>query len=173
MVQGGHLGRMIGARANQKKKEMRIEFHKNSGLRELSVLTKRELFVAGIALYWGEGNKKSKLGFINSDPEMIKFMFRWFQECMGVKREDFMPRIFINAIHKPRIDTVLTFWSDLLKLPQDQFGNPVFLNRNSKKVYENYHDYFGLLTLQVHKSTDMKYKILGLIDGLKIHNRPV
>ncbi len=94
-------------------------------------------------------------------------MFRWFQEAMGVKREDFMPRIFINAIHKPRIVKILRFWSDLLRLPAQQFGNPVFIKRNPKKAYENYDSYYGLLAIHTRKSTELKYRIMGLIDGLK------
>ena len=163
----GHIGRLKGAQTNRQKKEDRIQFYIKAGQEVIKELTKHEFLIAGLSLYWAEGNKRSKLGFINSDPAMIKLMFRWFKDIMGVKEEDFMPRIFINAIHKPRIRKVMRFWLDLLKLPRKQFGNPVFLKRNPKKVYENYDSYYGLLTLQVRRSTELKYRILGLIEALK------
>lgn len=51
-----------------------------------------------------------------------------------------------------------------------QFGNPVFLVHKQKKVYENYHHYYGVLALRVRKSSRLKYEILGLIDALKKSN---
>ena len=85
----------------------------------------------------------------------------------GVKKEEFMPRIFINEVHKPRITKVIKFWSSLLDLPKKQFGNPVFLKIKQKKVYENHNSYFGVLALGVSKGANLKYKILGLIDALR------
>ena len=58
----------------------------------------------------------------------------------------------------------------MLNLPVRQFGNPVFLVHKQKKVYENYHHYYGVLALRVRKSSRLKYEILGLIDALKKSN---
>ncbi len=65
----------------------------------------RDLLVAGISLYWGEGVKspKSALVFVNSDPDTILFMYKWFHEIFDIKKDDFMPRVFINEMHKSRI----------------------------------------------------------------------
>jgi len=166
-IRAGSKGRLIGAEMNKRKKQECIDFYKKSGKKEIGRLSKRDLLIAGSALYWGEGSKKSKLAFVNSDPDTIKFMFRWFQKSMLVKKEDFMPRIFINDIHRSRIKKVLKFWSSFLNLPVSQFGNPVFLKRNPKKVYENYDNYYGVLALGVRKSVKLKYRILGLIDAIK------
>lgn len=166
-IKAGHLGRLKGALANKTRKEQRIQFHNETGKKLLQRIHVQEFLIAGLALYWGEGNKKSRLSFINSDPAMIQFMLLWFQKAMGVKREDFMPCVFINAIHKPRINKIVRFWSNLLELPPRQFSNPVFIKRNPRKVYENYDSYYGLLAIRVRKSTDLKYRILGLIEGLK------
>lgn len=158
---------MKGAFMNHEKKEARIKFHQERGREEITVLSKRDILIAGIALYWAEGTRKSRLGFTNSEPQMIKFMFRWFQDAMGVAKDDFMPRVFINAIHRSRINKVLHFWSQLLQLPTSQFGNPIFLKRPPRKVYENYESYYGVLALGIRRSSELKYRILGLIDGLR------
>lgn len=163
----GLRGRMMGAETNRRKKQEYVDFYKKSGKKEIGRLSKRDLLIAGATLYWGEGSKKSKLAFVNSDPDTVKFMLRWFQKSMSVKKEDFMPRIFINDIHRPRINKVLKFWSSFLCLSISQFGNPVFLKRNPKKVYENYDSYYGVLALGVKKSSKLKYCILGLIDAIK------
>lgn len=166
-VKAGLVGRIKGAQVNHEKKEARIEFHRQEGEKQIYSLSRRECLIAGTALYWAEGSRKSKLGFTNSEPKMIMFMLYWFEHVMGVEKEDFMPRIFVNAIHKPRIEKILKFWSDLLELPRNQFGNPVFLKRRPRKVYENYDTYYGVLALEVRRSTELKYCILGLIEALK------
>lgn len=165
----GLVGRLKGAETNRKRKEERIKYYQTIGAHDFHDLTKRELFITGVALYWAEGNRKSRLGFINSDPAMIQLMYRWFKEIMEVPEQDFMPRIFINAIHKPRINTVMAFWSRLLHLPLSQFGNPVFIKRVPRKMYENYDQYHGLLAIHTRRSTELKYRILGLIDALRIY----
>ena len=127
----------------------------------------------GTALYWGEGSKtdNSKLAFINSDPDMIVFMKRWLKEIAVVSDEDFMPRVFINEIHRARIHKVVGFWAQLLELPMEQFGKPIFLKTKLKKKYDNHDSYFGVLQLGVRKGTSLKYQILGLIDALKDQNK--
>lgn len=168
MIKAGHRGRMIGAEINRKKKENTIAFYQESGKKDIGKLSKRDIFIMGVALYWAEGSRKNnRLAFVNSDPDMIVLMYKWFQVVMCVKKEEFMPRIFINEMHKPRITKVINFWSSLLNLPKRQFGNPVFLKMKQKKVYENYNSYFGVLALGVSKGTNLKYRILGLIDALK------
>ncbi len=168
LVQNSGKGRLMGAQINKKKKEQCIEFYRENGKKEIGKFSRRDFLIAGLALYWGEGSKTFKLSFSNSEPSMIKFMFLWFKKIMKIKNQEFMPRIFINAIHKPRIDKVIKFWSNFLKLPVEQFGNPVFLNINSKKVYENYNTYYGVMSLGIKRSTYLKYKILGLIEAMKV-----
>lgn len=171
-IKAGFKGRLIGAEMNKRKKQERIDFYKKSSKKEIGRISRRDFLIAGIALYWGEGSKKSKLSFINSDPTMIKFMFRWFQKIILVRKEEFIPRIFINAIHKPRINKVFRFWSSLLKLPIKQFGSPIFLKKKPKKIYENYDSYYGVLALEIRKSTNLKYRMLGFIEALK-NNLPM
>ncbi|PIY59311.1 hypothetical protein COY96_02530 [Candidatus Wolfebacteria bacterium CG_4_10_14_0_8_um_filter_37_11] len=166
-IAAGQKGRLIGAEMNKKKKESNIIFYKNQGRRDISRLSKRDFLIAGIGLYWGEGSKNGKLNFVNSDPDLILFMFKWFQDIIGVKKEDFIPRIFINRIHKSRVNKVLKFWSLLLELPVKQFRRTIFIKTKQKKIYENYDRYFGMLALRIRNSTNISYKILGLIDALK------
>ena len=68
-------------RVNAQKKFKQIRFMKekelfDKGKNEIGTLNNRELFIAGISLYWAEGFKnkhEKRLGFCNSDPKMIKF----------------------------------------------------------------------------------------------------
>ncbi|MDP2677010.1 MAG: helix-turn-helix domain-containing protein [bacterium] len=167
-IRGGHIGRIRGAEANRRKKQERIAAYQEKGKKVLENLSFKDLLLAGIALYWAEGSKGSKLVFTNSDPQMIKFMMLWFRKIMKTPQEDFMPCIFINEMHRPRIRKVQRFWSDYLDVSIKQFSKPVFLRTKQKKVYENYNSYYGVLALRIRKSVDLKYCILGLIDALKL-----
>ncbi|MEK7566453.1 MAG: hypothetical protein AAB494_02145 [Patescibacteria group bacterium] len=166
-IAAGHKGRMIGAEMNRQKRLESISYFKEKSLKDIGKLSKRELLVSGIALYWGEGSKGGKLSFANSDPALILFMIKWFKEIMGVKDEEFMPRIYINEIHKPREMKVLKFWAALLNLPASQFRKTIFIKTKQKKVYENYENYYGVLAFRVRNSAKLGYYILGLIDALK------
>ncbi len=173
MVDAGHVGRVRGAEVNRQKKLKRLSFYRNKAKKELINFTKRDLAMLGLGLYWGEGTKsnKSSLAFVNSDPDAILITYKYFHSIFGVKKEDFMPRIFINDIHKPRIKKVLQYWSSLLELPIEQFGNPVFLRMKNKKRYDNHESYFGIISLKVRKSSELKYQIIGLIEELKSKNK--
>lgn len=166
-IRAGHRGRMMGAQRNKEKKREQIEFYKQLGKQDVGKLTTRDWLIAGVALYWGEGSKKSRFAFTNSDPQMIQFVSRWLRKAFGVKRSEFMPRIFINAIHAPRIGKVMSFWSQLLQVPTHQFGKPILLRDRPKKIYENHDSYYGVLALGVRNSNKIKYKVLGLIDAIK------
>ncbi|MEK7535865.1 MAG: hypothetical protein AAB590_02540 [Patescibacteria group bacterium] len=167
-IKAGHKGRLIGAQMNRERKEGRIRFHEENGHTQINKLTSREFLIAGTALYWAEGSKtdRSQLSLVNSDPVLILFMYHWFQTIFSIRKEDFLPRISINEIHRPRVKKVLTYWSRLLKLPRSQFGNISFIKAKQKKIYANYDLYYGVLSLRIRKSTDLKYRIKGLIKAL-------
>lgn len=159
-------GLLKGAHMNKEKKRARIELHQQEAKHVLRVLTKRELLVAGLGLYWGEGVKKGNTAIVNSDPRVIAFAIKWFTTGLGVSREDLRPRVFINSIHASRMGAVHAFWSRFLNIPRSQFARPVLIKRVNKKVYENHESYYGILALRIRKATDLKYRILGLIDAL-------
>lgn len=159
-------GLLKGAQMNKEKKLLRISLHQANARDVFKDLNKRELLIAGLGLYWGEGVKKGNTAMVNSDPRVIAFAVRWFTLGLGVAKEDLRPRIFINQLHASRIDKVRAFWVDYLGIPEEQFGRTILIKRVNKKVYENHDSYYGVLALRVRRATDLKYRILGLIDAL-------
>lgn len=159
-------GLLKGAQMNKEKKLSRISLHQTNARSVFKDLNRRELLIAGLGLYWGEGVKTGNTAIVNSDPRVIAFAVRWFTIGLGVDKEDLRPRIFINYLHASRIDKVRTFWIDYLGLPEEQFARTILIKRENKKVYENHDSYYGVLALRVRRATDLKYQILGLIDAL-------
>ena len=98
---------------------------------------------------------------------MIIFIANWLNKSLGVKKQDFIPKIYINFIHKERAKKVLKFWSNLLDLPSNQFSNITYIKTKQKKVYKNHDNYYGILTLVIRKPNLFKHKTLGLVEALR------
>jgi hypothetical protein len=170
MILAGHRGRLKGAETNKNKKISSILKAKEWARNQFSVFSSREKMIACTALYWAEGSKtESTTGFVfvNSDPKMIYSVYKWLLESGLILTEDIKPRLSINIVHKPRIKKVLNFWSNLLELPTAQFGNVFYIKTPPKKLYSNHDHYYGILRLGVRRSTNLKYKILALVDRMK------
>ncbi len=152
------------------KKVDTIELLKRAGIKEIGKLTKRELFIAGVALYWAEGFKKdSRLGFANSDPEMIKFFLKWLMQCCYVPKEAIRVRVGLNISHKKRIRVVEDYWSKITGISIRQFQKPYFQKFIWKKEYPKPEEYFGVLRIRANKQLPLFRKIHGWIEGLKIN----
>lgn len=169
MVSSGHKGRMMGAMINRKKKQDNQELALKWANNSMEHFSLNDLLYVGISLYWAEGSKSDKhqLCFVNSDPNMILFMYYWFQNVFGVNRNDFILRLSINEIHRYREDEVLSFWVNLLNSKKSCFRKTVFIKTRQKKVYENHNRYYGLLSLRLKKSSVIKYKILALVNVMR------
>ncbi|PIU02316.1 hypothetical protein COT66_00855 [Candidatus Shapirobacteria bacterium CG09_land_8_20_14_0_10_49_15] len=151
----------------QKKRIKKTNRLKKQGIREIGELSKRELFLVGVALYWAEGYKKdNQVGFGSSDPEMVKTFFRWLYESCGCKPQDLILRVTVNISHRHRIREIENYWSKITEVPVDEFRKPFYQRVKWKKIYENPNDYFGVLRIRVRKSTDFLRKIHGWIEGL-------
>ncbi len=61
------------------KRELRLGCVFERAAHDLQGLTKREILVAGLFLYWGEGGKTSPytISLTNTDPGMIRFYLKW------------------------------------------------------------------------------------------------
>lgn len=165
-----NYGRRLENSTKQRKiKEEKIDRLLKEGMEEIGNLSKRELFLVGIALYWAEGFKKdTQVGFANSNLGMIKLYLKWLQKCCDVKLEDLIFRVTLNISHKDRIDTVQEYWSKSIGVPLINFRRPFYQNFLWKKSYENPNEYYGVLRIKVRRSIDFLRKIHGWIEGLRL-----
>lgn len=165
---GGYVGRMKGAHAQKERKEARIEYHYRVARKEIKRLKNRELFFVGLGIYWGEGGKVDSGGvrMFNSDPLIVKFMMRWFREIFNISDSQFYMNITINEAHKNRLMDVVEFWSKVTRVSVDQFRKPVLIRVKNKKVYENHFQHHGTLCIRMTRSTDLLYRIKGLLRAL-------
>lgn len=156
-----------------KQQKIRIEKTKklfNEGIKQVGKLTDRELFIAGIALYWAEGFKSDNLaGFCNSDSDMIKFFLTWLKRCFGYKNSDIRLRVGLNESFRDRTEEIENFWSNFTGIPKSQFQKPFYQKVKWQKRYEHPENYHGVLRIRVRRSTDFLRKIKGFIEGLRLN----
>jgi len=161
--------RLKGSKSNRDKKIRRVEEEERIARQMISNLSQRDTLIAGISLYWAEGSKKDTgegFNFINSDPNMIKFMFSWLKIQMKVPIEKIRINVCINISHNKRIDEILSFWSNLLHFPIEKFSNTIYIRVPHKKVYENEKSYYGMIRIKVFGSSWLRRRINGMIKCL-------
>ena len=153
----------------KKKKEFNLKLLnlKNEGINSIGKLSKREIFLIGVALYWGEGFKKDSLvGLATLDINIAKFFIFWLNKSFGITTKDLILRITANISYKNKINELGKYWSRELKIPVGQFSKPFFQNTKWKKEYENKDNYHGVLRIRVRRSIDLLRKIFGYIEGI-------
>lgn len=147
-----------------------VDALKKEGINQIGKLTKREIFLIGIALYWGEGFKKDhQVGFANTDPNMLLFFICWLETCFNIQINDLIIRVTLNIHHKEKINNIILYWSKQLSIPINQFSKPYFQNTIQKKKYESDDAYHGVLRIKVRKSVNLLRKIYGFIEGISLN----
>jgi len=168
-IKGREFGLFKTMQIQRERRAAYIEKFDTLGITRMSSVSKNELFILGLGLYWAEGgksNKNRRVEFCNSDPRMIKFLLLWLEMCFKVPLGDFRCVVGINQIHESREEIVKKYWSKSTGIPLDQFRKTSFKRVINNKVYDNFENHYGTLTVLVAKSTDLYYEIMGLIKGL-------
>jgi len=167
-IKGGYAGRMKGARMQYERRIKKIKDYEKKGVKEIGKLSDRDLLIAGLALYWGEGSKKTRrVSFSNSDPKIIKFIIKILRKVFKIKKDRLSAYIGINRIHKDRVEEVEDYWSKITGISRNQFTKTTLIKSKNKKRYSNFAVHYGTITIIVKKSSDLYYQIMGLINGLR------
>lgn len=138
--------------------EMRIFAEK-----ELGKITERDLWILGIGLYLGEGNKSyENIGFSNSDPEIIKILVAWFKKNCRLKNENFNP--YIHAYPDNDIGKTLSYWSKITRIPKKQFGKTIVDKRTDKLRVKRRSLPYGTIDLRIRSLGKKEF-------GRRLHRR--
>jgi hypothetical protein len=96
--------------------------------RNIGTLTNRELFIAGLFLYWGEGGKTKRYSITlsNTDPAMIRFYIKWLGG-MSVPRPKIKIRLQLYA--DMNISKETHYWQRVSNIPTSQIQKP-YIKKN-------------------------------------------
>ena len=132
------------------------------------------LFVAGVMLYWAEGDKTSRNAarLSNSDPEVLRLFVRFLRGCFGVKDEQMSITCNLFADHVSRQHEIEQFWLDVVALPRGRLCKS-FVNRYSKYSQKKRRNKlpYGTTRVVVH-STHVVQCIFGAIQEYGGFERP-
>lgn len=147
------------AQANRERWKLKHEQYRTTAVKEFPKFKHNPLFLAGVMLYWGEGDKKVKnclVSLSNSDPEMIKIFNNFLISVCGVSRE----RIKLSLILYPDlIDSVQkNLWSKLTNIPITNFNKSSFIKGRHPTKRNSY----GVCLIRV-SSRYLKEKIIAWI----------
>jgi len=161
---GADKGRMISAKRQQKKRIERTKKLLMRGKSETGRLLKRDRFIAGIALYAGDGLKGDKqVGFSNSNAAIVKFMVEWFREFTEINESRLRASIWIHGdLDK---NEAKKFWSETTRIPESQFLKTyVVKNKKSRKIRKKVNKN-GILAIRIF-DTDLQRLIKGWMSGV-------
>lgn len=118
----------------KRKREERLEKIYNIQKRLILPLSDRELFLAGLLLYWGEGRKcqQDRLSISNNNPSVIKFFIHWLNKSLSVPRKKI--RIQLHLYNDMDVNEETKYWSKILKVPLSQFARPYIKKSSSKRI---------------------------------------
>ena len=102
--------------------------YKQAAIAEFEELKHDPLFLAGVMLYWGEGEKKQKSSQIrltNSEPEMIKIFNLFLVKALKIPSEKVQAWLLL---YPDLVDTVQkNFWSKSTGLSVNQFKKSIYI----------------------------------------------
>lgn len=146
--------------ANKARWESRRQEHRNAATREFEKLKRDPLFLAGVMLYWGEGEKQAKYStvtFRNSDPEMIKLFYFFLTKTLKISSDKITAWLLL---YPDLVDSVQkNFWSKMTGISIENFRKSAYIKGKSPKRRLSY----GVCTVSIH-SRALKERMLKWID---------
>ena len=150
-----------------RKRESRLENTYKNEKKTWLPLSHRELYLAGLFLYWGEGvkNIKAAIGLNNTDPKVVKFYLYWLTKVFKVPKNKL--KVYVHLYKDMDINTELGFWSRQLGLSTKQFLKP-YIKSSTREGLE--HKGFGHGTCGIYvQDVRLKEKIIKGIEAISDH----
>ncbi|MFC1402474.1 MULTISPECIES: hypothetical protein [Streptacidiphilus] len=151
---------------------------KAAAAREIGEMTDREIFIAGIGLYWAEGNKdksyarRERVNFVNSDPNMIRVFLAWL-DLVGVDRSRL--RFAVQIHESADVEAAEGYWRELVGAASTSFCKTTLKRHNPKTNRRNIEDgYRGCLAIRVLEGAELYRRIegwwYGIVGATQEHN---
>ena len=145
--------RSVAKKNSVRRSQSIIEFVGNlrkASSKKIGTLSRRELWLMGIALLWKAKGKKKIVSFSSSDPILLRFFLKWLRDIGGLKKEEIALDIFGRV---GSASNTKEYWSKATGFPQEHFSH----------VYNHTSDF---LRVRVKASSMLARQIAGWTDGL-------
>jgi transcriptional regulator with XRE-family HTH domain len=154
--------RRRGPNVLERRKADEIATLLEEGRARVGLLSERDLLIAGVALYAGEGSKADGVvRFANTDPRMVRLFCRWLRHFFTI--DEARLRVWVYLHEGLDLEAATAFWSAVTNVPPTQFRKPYRAAadasiRTAKHPYGCV--YVSIACARTHRS------IMGLIAGL-------
>jgi len=128
--------------------------------KDIGLLDKRDYFIAGLFLYWGEGLKATRYttSISNTDPKVLKFFITWLNKIFNIKKEDLSVRLHLYKDMSVKEER--KFWCKELGLTSKNFQKDYI--KDTKLDSQTYKNGFG------HGTCNVMYYGKGVADYVKM-----
>lgn len=148
------------AEANKKRWVLTHERYQREAKVTFRLQKKDLLFISGICLYWGEGDKRlsnSVVRLSNVDLRLLQVFLRFLKDSLCIPPNKL--RAWVLLYEGMEEQSCKTYWSHGLRLPLSQFlKSQVIKSRSSRRTTA-----YGVCTLQIN-SSELKRKLLAWIN---------
>jgi len=162
----------LGAKARRDKRLREVEELLVQGIKDIGKLSKRELWLIGIALHWAEGSKQNArspstgIVFGNSDPKMIQVFIFWLKS-FGITLDEMVFSLYVHTSRKVEVESFKGWWGDVLSIDTERIDQICFKKGNPKTLRTNVGDlYHGLIRIRVKSSTVLNRQVNGWFNAI-------
>jgi transcriptional regulator with XRE-family HTH domain len=155
----------------QRKREARLDDAFIRVRRDIGRLSKRDLFIGGLYLYWGEGTKSDRgaISIANTDPSVIRAFLDW-SEIMRIRKGQM--RVRLHLYTDMNIERETLYWSKQLSMPLTQFRKPHIKNSSlAGLTYKTGHGH-GTCNVRFGNIAMWEYITMALKHIREQHSRP-
>ena len=138
------------------------EIQKNSA-KEIGKISKRELWLMGVVLYWRErllnkndSDLKKGIRFTSSDPHLIKLFLKWLEDVGGIKNEEINFDIYIGKDKQDLLSEAVNYWAGITGFSKGNFSRYYVLKKSKR----------SLLRIRVKASSMLARQIAGWVNGV-------
>lgn len=157
------------ARKNSQKRiskiKKAIEEINISSTKDINQISKRELWLMGIILYWkhsSEDNIKKGVRFSSSNPDLIKLFLRWLKKVGKIENKEINFDILMGKNNrKEKVQNAVQYWSKITNLSKNNFTHIYYQKGKALRTQ------FGMLRIRVRASSMLARQIFGWIKGIK------
>ena len=137
---------------------------------EIGKLSKREVIISGLFLYWGEGTKAASCttAISNTDPDLVRFYIKWLN-ALGIDTGKLAVRLHLYK--GMNIDNEVQYWSEYLNVPKSCFRKP-YIKRSSLSDITYVNGYKHGTCNVLYYGKDLYLYVKSSLKYLRSYNRP-
>jgi len=169
-------GLMKTAMARHEVKIKSINKARDMARRDINNSSNRDLMMAGLGLYIGEGTKREEtVHIMNSDPRVLKLAIKWLRTCFHIPPKHF--RVKLHLYPDNDIEGARIYWSRISGIPLSQFEKFQVDRRKDKSLKNRKKLPHGTAHIRIRACGRTEFgvllhrRIMALINELYTHTR--